>query len=145
MNDHYRGLERMYLQAPYNQQLYDDTTIDISEGQAIITTRVSERHFHGGGAMHGSCYFRMLDDAAFFAVNSMVRDYMVYTVAFDLRLNRPVSSGIIRSVGKLKQDTQKLYIAEATLYDDKERVIASGTGKFMKSQIPIHTIPGYQV
>ncbi|MEN6324879.1 MAG: PaaI family thioesterase [Syntrophomonas sp.] len=145
MNDHYRGLERMYLQAPYNQQLYDDTTIDITEGQAIITTRVSERHFHGGGAMHGSGYFRMLDDAAFFAVNSLVTDYMVYTVAFNLRLNRPVKNGVIKSIGRLKNNTSNLYIAEATLYDDQERIIASGTGKFMKSQIAIHTIPGYQI
>ncbi len=144
MNDHYRGLERMYLLAPYNQQLYDDTTIEISEGQAIITTRVCERHHHGGGAMHGSCYFRMLDDAAFFAVNSLVTDYMVYTVAFDLRLTRPVRDGIITSIGRLKQDSGKMYIAEAALYDDHEQVIAYGTGKFMKSRIPINTIPGYQ-
>lgn len=145
MNAHYRGLERMYLQAPYNRQLYDDTTIEISEGQAIITTRVCERHFHGGGSMHGSCYFRMLDDAAFFAVNSLVTDYMVYTVAFDLRLTRPVGCGIIKSIGRIKDDSGKLFIAEVILYDDQERVIASGTGKFMKSSIPVNTIPGYQI
>ncbi len=145
MNDHYRGLERMYLQAPYNQQLYDDTTIEISEGQAIITTRVNPRHHHGGGAMHGSGYFRMLDDAAFFAVNSVLAGYMVYTVAFDLRLTRPVKSGMITSIGKLKPDSGKLYIAEAVLYDEQEQVIAHGTGKFMKSRIPINTIPGYKI
>ncbi|MDD2620626.1 MAG: PaaI family thioesterase [Syntrophomonadaceae bacterium] len=143
MINHYRGLERMYLLAPYNQQLYDQTTISVSEGQAVITTLVNKRHFHGAGSMHGSCYFRMLDDAAFFAVNSLVSDYMVYTASFELKLTRPVSGGIIKSVGKIKHCSEKMYIAEAILYDEQERVCALGTGKFMKSNILVNEIPGY--
>ncbi|MEN6390468.1 MAG: PaaI family thioesterase [Syntrophomonas sp.] len=144
MKGHYRALERMYLEAPYNQELYDDTTIKISRGEAIVTTRVQERHFHGAGAMHGSGYFRVLDDAAFFAVNSLFDDYMVLTVSFELRLMRQVSCGIIKSVGRfIRQESSKLFIAEATVYDEAGRVIASGTGKFIKSQRPVNSIPGY--
>ncbi|MEN6351236.1 MAG: PaaI family thioesterase [Syntrophomonas sp.] len=146
MNDHYRALERMYLQAPYNQELYDDTTIKISRGEAIVTTRVKERHFHGAGAMHGSGYFRVLDDAAFFAVNSLFDDYMVLTVSFELRLLRPVSGGIIKSVGRFKeQESSRIYIAEATVYDEDERAIASGRGRFTKSRKRVSSIPGYQI
>jgi acyl-coenzyme A thioesterase PaaI-like protein len=41
----------------------------------------------------GSVYFKMLDDAAFFAVNSIVEDVFVYTVSLNVQLLRPVASG----------------------------------------------------
>jgi acyl-coenzyme A thioesterase PaaI-like protein len=36
-------------------------------------------HHHSIHAVHGSVYFKALDDAAFFAVNSLVEDVFVLT------------------------------------------------------------------
>ena len=36
--------------------------------------------------MHGSVYFKALDDAAYFAVSSLVTDYLLVTVSFNLHL-----------------------------------------------------------
>lgn len=143
MNDHYQRLEQIYLQAPYNRLLYDDTTIKISAGRAEISTRVSPRHHHGAGALHGSGYFRLLDDAAFFAVNSTITDAMVYTVSFTTQFLKPVQSGIITAIGEIKHSTSNLFIGESSLYNDKGQLIALGRGDFMKSRIDLKTIPGY--
>ena len=37
---------------------------------------------HAAGAVHGSYYFKVLDDACYFAANSLVSDVFVLTVSF---------------------------------------------------------------
>jgi acyl-coenzyme A thioesterase PaaI-like protein len=89
---HFRKLERMYLSAPVNNVLYEGITINISAENAELTLKVEPKFFHAANAIHGSVYFKMLDDAAFFAVNSIVQDVFVYTVSFNTQLLRPVSA-----------------------------------------------------
>lgn len=143
MEEHFRKLEQIYLDAPYNQHLYDDNSIEISAGRAVIQTRVSPRHFHGGGNMHGSCYFRLLDDAAYFAVNSLIDDAMIYTVSFHVHLIRPVGEGIIIAEGEVRHKGNNRLIAESTIYNMDDKVVAFGTGEFMKSPVPLENIRGY--
>src|SRR5690349_13663179 len=102
LTEHYRKLERMYLSAPVNKSIYKGITMHISDEKAELTLPVVQEYFHAANAIHGSVYFKMLDDAAFFAVNSMVTDAFVYTVSINVHLLRPVSKGIIKSVGELK-------------------------------------------
>jgi Uncharacterized protein, possibly involved in aromatic compounds catabolism len=83
---HFRKLERMYLSAPLNNHLYNGITITISDQKAELTLKIEEKFFHAANAIHGSVYFKMLDDAAFFAVNSIVKDVFVYTVSFNVQL-----------------------------------------------------------
>ena len=68
---HFQALERMYLAAPINR-IYRPT-IEVRSGEAEIEIVLAEKYFHSGGAVHGSVYFKMLDDAAFFAAGSLER------------------------------------------------------------------------
>ena len=63
---HFRKLERMYLSAPVNNQVYKGITIAISNEKAELSLKIEEKYFHAANAIHGSVYFKMLDDAAFF-------------------------------------------------------------------------------
>src|SRR4249919_2592030 len=117
MDTHFRKLERMYLSAPINSLLYKGITIKVSNEKAELTLLVEPKFFHAANAIHGSVYFKMLDDAAFFAVNSIVQDVFVYTVSLNIQLLRPVSEGIIRSVGELKFKSTNLFIADSALFD----------------------------
>lgn len=143
METHYKKLERMYLSAPINKEIYKGITIDISKEKAELTLPVGPVFFHAANAMHGSVYFKMLDDAAFFAVNSVVEDVFVYTVSFNTQLLRPVSGGIIRSVGELKFRSSNLFIADSTLFDQNNKVVGRGSGNFMKSKINLTEDIGY--
>src|SRR6478609_6587670 len=141
---HFRKLERMYLSAPVNNLVYNGITISISEEKAELTLKVVEKYFHAANAIHGSVYFKMLDDAAFFAVNSIIRDVFVYTVSFNIQLLRPVSSGIIKSFGELKFKSSNLFIADSTLLDENNKLVGRGSGNFMKSKIELTQDIGYK-
>lgn len=141
---HFRKLERMYLSAPVNNQLYKGITITISDQMAELTLKIEEKFFHAANAIHGSVYFKMLDDAAFFAVNSIVKDVFVYTVSFNVQLLRPVSSGLIKSTGELKFKSSNLFIADSVLLDENKKLVGRGSGNFMKSKIELTQEIGYK-
>lgn len=142
--DHYKKLEKMYLNANFNTHLYPSTTVAISDSQAIITLDVSEQYFHALGAIHGSVYFKLLDDSAFFAVNSIVEDAFVLTTSFNTNIVRPVNKGRIKAIGKVKFKSRSLFIGESEMFDEEGKLIAFGTGHFMKSKIALTEEIGYK-
>ncbi len=142
--EHYRKLEQMYLQTNVNTMIFDTTSCKISHEVAEIGLEISEKYFHALGAIHGSVYFKLLDDAAFFAVNSIVQDVFVLTTSFQINLIRPANCGLLKSVGKLRYKSKGLYIAESTLYNAEGKEIAFGTGSFSKSKIPLSEKIGYK-
>jgi len=141
--NHFRKLERMYLSAPVNNHLYKGITISISHEKAELTLPVEAKFFHAANAIHGSVYFKMLDDAAFFAVNSIVKDVFVYTVSFNVQLLRPVANGLIKAIGETKFKSTNLFIADSTLFDENNKVVGRGSGNFMRSKIELTENIGY--
>lgn len=133
--EHFRHLERLYLSAPTNR--YYQPSIHIEEGRAEIEIPVRDEFFHGMKAVHGSVYFKALDDAAYFAVNSLVSDVMVLTVSFTIHFIRPVSKGSIRATGRVVNASKRLWFAESQAVDSRGKVIGTGTGTFMRSEIAV--------
>src|SRR2546425_3538712 len=76
--EHFRKLERTYVAAACNH--YYAPALKVSHGTSELTIAVQESFFHSGRAVHGSVYFKALDDAAYFAVNSLIEDVAVLTV-----------------------------------------------------------------
>jgi uncharacterized protein (TIGR00369 family) len=141
-DDHYRKLERLYASAPINE--YFKPTMQVSDGSAEIVIPIQQKFHHAAHAVHGSVYFKALDDAAFFAANSVVEDVFVLTVSFNIYLIRPISHGELKAIGQLTHRSRRLFIAEARLIDQSDREIARGSGSFMKSNIPLTPDVGYQ-
>ena len=142
--EHFQKLKNMYLRANINTQIFDTTECEIESGKAQISLIVSEKYFHALGAMHGAVYFKLLDDAAYFAVSSMVTDYFVLTTSFHIQLVRPVSAGKLTAVGKVRFKAKAFFVAEATLYNEAGKEIAFGTGNFVKSNTPLTEALGYR-
>jgi len=140
---HFRKLERMYLASNVNTQIYDSTQVKISREQAEISIEISEKYFHALKAIHGSVYFKLLDDAAFFAVNSIVEDAFVLTTNFTIQLLRPANQGRITATGKVKFKSRNLWVAESSLLNEQGKEIAFGTGNFMKSKVALTKEIGY--
>lgn len=138
---HYRCLESMYQAAPIND--FYKPVMTVSDSYAVIEIEVSDKHHHAAGAMHGSVYFKMLDDAAFFAANSLETDVFVLTTSFTTYLTRPVISGKIRAEGKVVNQNKTQFIAEAVLYDENGNDVGRGNGIFVKSKMSLKTTPGY--
>jgi uncharacterized protein (TIGR00369 family) len=140
-DEHFRKLERMYHGAPINRIF--EPVLHLSEGRAEITMPMKPDFFHAANAVHGSVYFKALDDAAFFAANSLVLDVFVLTVTYSLYLTRPISDGEMRATGKVVHKSKNLIIADAEVLDSADRQIARGSGTFMRSQIALSPAIGY--
>lgn len=140
---HYRALERLYASAPINQ-LFESTLAITGEGVSRISFVLEERHFHAAGAVHGTSYFKMLDDAAFYAANSLVTDRFLLTTAFNLLFTKPLKAGPIVAEGKWVSGQRRVYVAEARLIDASGEEAARGTGTFMRSHIALSGLPGYR-
>jgi acyl-coenzyme A thioesterase PaaI-like protein len=89
-------------------------------------------------------YFKALDDAGFFAVNSLVEDVSVLTVSFSIHLLRPVSSGDMKAIGKVVQASKNMFIAEATLTNSKSEEIARGIGTYARGKAALSPDIGYE-
>ncbi len=137
MDEHYRHLEALYRQARINRDLFPTSTIQVSEKRADIGMEIRPEHHHGMDAAHGSVLFKLLDDAAFFAVNSVVTDVFVVTTSFHLHFVRPVTEGKVRAVGAVKYRTRDHMVAEASVYNEQGKEIGFGTGSFKRSKFPI--------
>lgn len=132
----------MYASAPLNE--YYKPVMHISEGRAEVTIAVRRELFHAANAVHGALYFKCLDDATFFAVNSLVEDVFVLTVSFNLYLLRPISAGEMRATGRVVYRSRQLFVAEAEIVDQDGKEIGRGSGTFMRSAIPLSPEIGYK-
>ena len=139
--DHLRKLERMYLGAPAN--VYFQPRIRIEPGLAEVRLAVRPDFFHAAGAAHGACYFKVLDDATFFAVSSLVEEVFVLTTTFSLYLTRPIDSGEMVATGRVVHRSRRIYVAEGVVVNDEGKEIARGSGTFMPSEKRLTVEMGY--
>jgi uncharacterized protein (TIGR00369 family) len=140
-DEHFRKLERMYASAPINH--WYKPVLHVAEGVAKLTMPVKPEFFHAASAIHGSVFFKALDDSAFFAANSLVTDVFVLTVSFNLHIVRPVSGGELRASGIVVHRSRSLIVADAEVHDSEGRQVARGTGTFMPSKVALSAEIGY--
>ena len=139
---HWRALEGLYVSAPVNR-LFESRLTITGEGTARIAFDIDERVYHAAGAAHGTVYFKMLDDAAFYAANTLVTDRFLLTTSFNLHFVRPVKSGKIVAEGRWISGRKRVLVAEARLVDSHGEEIGRGTGTFMRSRIALSGLAGY--
>lgn len=140
---HFRALEALYAAAPINHLF--ESRLDIPEaGVSRIHFTIDRRHFHAAGAAHGTSYFKMLDDAAFYAANSLVTDRFLLTTQFSLLFTRPLGEGPVVAEGRWVSGQRRVFVAEARLVASDGEEVARGTGTFMRSRIALATLPGYR-
>jgi acyl-coenzyme A thioesterase PaaI-like protein len=140
---HYRALESLYRSAPINN-LFESRLEIVEPGFARIRFRIEEGLYHAGGAAHGTVYFKMMDDAAFYACNSLVTDRFLLTTAFNLLFTRPLSGGEVVAEGRWASGRRRVFVGEARLIDADGEEAGRGTGTFMRSRIPLAGLPGYR-
>ncbi|MFK4874402.1 PaaI family thioesterase [Novosphingobium sp. ZW T3_23] len=139
---HWRALEGLYASAPINGLFRSRLDIP-GEGLSRITFDVEPDCFHAAGAAHGTIYFKMLDDAAFYAANTLVTDRFLLTTSFNLLLSKPIKGGTVVAEGRWVSGRRRVLVAEARLVDAEGDEVGRGTGTFMRSRIALSSLPGY--
>lgn len=139
---HYRALEQLYASAPVNGVFQSNLTI-VGEGRSRLTFNVTKDVYHAAGAAHGTIYFKMLDDAAFYAANTLATDRFLLTTSFNLHFTKPVKEGEVVAEGRWVSGKRRVLVAESRLIDSEGDEIGRGTGTFMRSRIALSSLPGY--
>jgi uncharacterized protein (TIGR00369 family) len=139
---HYRALERLYASAPINRLFCSSLTL-AEAGRSRIDFSVKPASFHAAGAAHGTLYFKMLDDAAFYAANSLVNDRYLLTTAFNLHFTKPLGEGPAVAEGRWISGKRRVFVAEARIVDSSGEECARGTGTFLRSHIALAGLAGY--
>ena len=140
---HFRALETLYASAPINRLFRSQLAIPAA-GRSRIEFQIDEDLHHAAGAAHGTVYFKMLDDAAFYAANSLVTDRFLLTTAFNLHFTKPARRGPVVAEGRWISGRRRVFVAEAHLVDAQGDEIGRGTGTFMRSQIALSGLVGYK-
>jgi uncharacterized protein (TIGR00369 family) len=139
---HFETLIAMYDRAPINKWFGPRLRIP-EEGRAEIEMTVREDFYHAAHAIHGAVYFKALDDATFFAAQSVVTDCFLVTFSFQLYFLRPVSEGQLLARGQVVSRSKRIYITEGVLFDGRGREVARGSGSFMPTSIKLDPNLGY--
>jgi uncharacterized protein (TIGR00369 family) len=139
---HFAALESLYRSAAINDIFGSD--IEVGEGFARIHFEIDDRFFHAAGAAHGTLYFKMMDDAAFYACNSLVTDRFLLTTAFNLNFTKPLKAGAAVAEGRWISGRRRVFVADARLIDGSGEEAGRGTGTFMRSHIPLSGLAGYR-
>lgn len=134
--EHKEILKAIYAKAPIHD-FYKGIQLNFEEDSARITLDITTKFHHAGHSTHGSVYFKMLDDAAYFSAQTKVIDYFILTANFNVQLFRPIIKGKYMAIGKVDQVSQNLITASAILVDEKGKVCAQGNGQFMKSTVKL--------
>jgi acyl-coenzyme A thioesterase PaaI-like protein len=140
---HFRALESLYRSAPINALFRSEMEI-AQAGLVRIRFDVDPTAFHAAGAAHGTLYFKMMDDAAFYACNSLVSDRFLLTTAFNLFFTRPLKVGPVIAEGRWISGRRRVFVGESRLLTADGEEAGRGTGTFMRSRIPLSGLDGYR-
>lgn len=140
--EHRRRLETLYASANI-QRLFPSVLSLAAEGVSRIEAVIGPEHFHGAGAAHGAVYFKLLDDAAFFAANTLVPDVFVLTANFTISLTAPLGPGPVVAEGRWTSGRRRTLFADSVLYGPDGTEAGRGSGVFMRSRIRLSALPGY--
>jgi uncharacterized protein (TIGR00369 family) len=139
---HCRKLESMYLAAPCND--YYEPGIRISEGEAEVVIPVQEKFLDAAGSVHGSVFHRAMNDAALFAVNSVVPKELMQSTDFHIQLTGAIVEGEIIARGRVVGTSEDHCLAEAVVVDSEGGELGRGTGIFVKTETPLSPDMGYE-
>ena len=144
---HYRRLSRMYRFAPVNAQERYHSRVEVGAGKAIVTAPTKAEYNHAAFALHGSSYFKMLDDAAFFAAQSTNSSSFVVTTSFTTYITRAVDPSVVpflKATGRVTSATKSLIVAEAFVVQPDGVEVGRGSGTFMPHpKFALPSIPLY--
>lgn len=132
----HQALSAILPLAPINR-LYQPRDLIVRQGSASLEMPVLEQFFNGGMILHGSAFFKGLDEAAWFAANSLADKFALATTSFTTYIVRPVRSGNLQVLARVISSSKGLVVVESDMFNDSETLVARGCGTFQPTAIPI--------
>lgn len=120
-------------------------TIEILKpGHARVTLPFHPELTQNSDFVHGAVLFEAADTAGFVAANSIEETYSVLTVDYYIRLLRPVQREGIYADAQVLHHGRTLITVRSDVYNESGKLVATGQGTYIVSQILLSQVPGYQ-
>jgi uncharacterized protein (TIGR00369 family) len=140
--EHLENLKRSCLGATISRFLHRG--IEIPEpGVARVTIPFHPELTQNSDFVHGAVLFEAADTAGFIAANSVEVTFSVLTADYYIRLLRPVQREGILAVGEVVHQGRTLITVRSQVFSDGGKLVATGQGTYIVSQIPLARVPGY--
>ncbi len=129
--DHVAAVKAHVNNCPYFNLI--SMKIDSLEmGRSFLEVDVQEKHLQPYGIVHGGVYASLIDAAAFWAAYSTIgKTSGMTTVEMKLNYLRPAASGRFVARGKSIKTGRSICLSEASVFDDKDKMLAHGTATLM--------------
>ncbi|MFH9825197.1 PaaI family thioesterase [Streptomyces bobili] len=137
--DFLRELQAGRLPGPPINYSIDFALDEVEPGRAVFSLTPGEEHYNPIGSVHGGIFATLLDSAAGCAVQSMLPQGMAYT-SLDLTVKflrrMTVETGTVRAIGTVVNKGRQTALAQAQLFDAKDRLLAHATSSCMLFPVP---------
>ena len=115
-------------------QLMNFRLVEVSEGRAVFTVKLDERHYNGLGIAHGGLAATLLDTATGCAINTMMPPGRIFTT-LEMKINfvRPMrrETGEVRCEAAVIHVGGRVATAEGRIIDAGGKLYAHGTATCM--------------
>jgi uncharacterized protein (TIGR00369 family) len=112
----------------------DFTVAEADKGHVVLTSRVQEWQYNPIGTVHGGVYATLLDSATGLALQTSLPPGTKWTT-LDLTVKylRGMSpdSGTVRTIGSIAHLGRRTALAEARMYDEQDRLLATATSSLL--------------
>lgn len=142
LKEHFTKLESMYLSDSAND-LYEPG-IRLSEGAADVLIPMKNRLADPAGTVRSSVCYKVMADAATYAVNATVANVVVKPVAFSIYMTEAVPKGMLIARGRFVGSSGDHLMAESLLTDSDGVEIARGSGTFIAGDTELSPKIGYK-
>lgn len=129
------SLATLYVNHPMHDHLHLDLTV--KKGESTLAMDVHPSCLNLVGTLHGSLYFKLMDDACFFAALSMNHHAFVATATFTIHYFTPVSSGRLTAKASVVEQMNSKYMCECVIVDQDTTKIGYGSGLFVAPKVPL--------
>ena len=122
------------LPPPPIARTIDFTIAEADKGHVVVTSRVHEWQYNPIGTVHGGVYATLLDSAAGLALQTTLPPGTKWTTLdLTVKFLRGMSpaSGTVRTIGTIAHQGRRTALAEARMYDEQDRLLATATSSLM--------------
>ncbi len=127
--DHLKEVMGLINQSPYFM-LLAMSVVDLGVGYSRVEVDLSKRHLNPFGGVHGGVYTSLIDTAAYWAVYcEIAEDAGFISLDVNVTMLSAIKEGHLLVQGKRIKTGRTVCIAEAAVFDERERCLAHGVSK----------------
>lgn len=129
--EHLKSVIEIINQGPFFRHMSMRVT-ELGIGYSKVVAELSRKHMNPFGALHGGVYSSLIDTAAYWSAYCDLPENQGL-VSIDLKVDflAPVLDQIVFVKGKRVKSGKTIYLAEAQMFNDNEKLVAHGTSKLM--------------